>query len=126
MEKTLQTLLQLQQVNSQNTAKSKALKNELDAAKETIRQHMVDQKISFIPIGGNSFVVLKKKISQPSLNDELLSAIFTNYFLTQKQQQISEEETSNFIAFVSAVRAKLSSTKTELEITNSRPLASLV
>jgi len=126
MENTLQTLLQLQQVNSQNTAKSKALKNELDAAKETIRQHMVDQKISFIPIGGNSFVVLKKKISQPSLNDELLSAIFTNYFLTQKQQQISEEETSNFIAFVSAVRAKLSSTKTELEITNSRPLASLV
>ena len=126
MENTLQTLLQLQQVNSQNTAKSKALKNELDAAKETIRQHMVDQKISFIPIGGNSFVVLKKKISQPSLNDELLSAIFTNYFLTQKQQQISEEETSNFIAFVSAVREKLSSTKTELEITNSRPLASLV
>lgn len=126
MENTLQTLLQLQQVNSQNTAKSKALKNELDAAKETIRQHMIDQKISFIPIGNNSFVVLKKKISQPSLNDELLSAIFTNYFLTQKQQQITEEETSNFISFVAAVRAKLSSTKTELEITNSRPLASLV
>ena len=119
-------VLKLQEVNQRNTETSKQLRAQMDAHKSVIKNHMTSNKLTYIRLADDLYVSLKKKQTLPSLNDEMLAAIFRNYFIKVKQQSITEDEVDAFMEYQSSIRSRLATKKVELVISKAKPLDSLI
>lgn len=119
----LKNLLNLKSVDEEATKQSRSLKDQIKAIKEQLKRHMEQQDIKFLPFD-SQYLVLKRSPVKPTQSDEFIVAVVKKY-MDASNLPFQDTDAVNFLQVLSRCRDELTTYKTELVLTNTKPIESL-
>ena len=118
-------------VNALNTSASLAEKTKetraaIGQAKDVLKSFMVQKKLNYIQLGESCYIVLEKKASKPSLNDQLLGVVYRRFCASTLKRQATDDEVNAFVATANLCRDRLSETKLDARVSKTKPVEALL
>ena len=116
--------VKVETIKKQNSTKQKQITSQQEVARESIINHMTQTNQPFLTVAEGLYLILKKKSSKPSLNEEFIAALYQQ-FQKSKQRAIPPNEHEEFSAFCSMHQQRLATNSVDLAISKSKPVSSM-
>ncbi len=92
--------------------------------KGIIANHMKANNQTYVKVGENQFLIFRRKLSRPPLNDELLVALYGAY-AKRVGRGCTDTEAQEWGSFVNEHMGRLSTPSEDLVLSNKPPVSSL-
>mmetsp|Transcript_4271 Transcript_4271/g.6728 ORF Transcript_4271/g.6728 Transcript_4271/m.6728 type:complete len:132 (-) Transcript_4271:1376-1771(-) len=123
LEGYLKNLIDLKNADDEVAKRNKDVKDRLKSIKNEIKTHMEQKQLKYIPVG-DSYLVLKRSAIKPTINDEFIVAVAKKY-MDSANLTFQDQDAINFLHTLNQCREALTTYKTDVSLTTSKPLESL-
>ena len=120
----MKAFIAFEKLKEENKTKTKTINARSDEAKEAVKQYMKENSIAFIPVAEGQFLILKEKLTKPTMSTEFVAAAY-HAFQRGKQRQVPLTEGQEFVRFMESKRQEQQTTDYELVLSDTKPAAAM-
>lgn len=110
---------------AETAERNKLVAAQLEASKGVLLRYMLANKVKALPDGRGGFVVLKKKVSRPTINTEFIALALMSFAREHAWTHIEEKIADKFAEFVVAQQTRLATSEWDVAHSKTQPIATL-
>jgi len=116
----------MKELSGKETGVAKEMRDRKKAAKEHILKIMKEKRLGYIEIEGN-YLVLKSKLSRPTLNVEFLGKAFKEFHVDPSRLQGDIDTVSlRFAEYVLGLQKHCAERKEDVEFSRKKPMSAML